>query len=277
MPVINLPNVRLHVQELNPAGEETLIMVHGMFSNLAVYYFNIAPLLAKHFRVVLFDMKGHGLSEKVQTGYDLTSMTNDLRDLMDVLGIEKAHLAGYSYGGLVALKMATRFPERVGKLAIIEGPDPSEQETLTIIDTYSKEFLIHYIENFADTTRLLAGKRQLEKNHRMYEFLFNETSIRSDMEGEKAFFNDPAVAAIQHETLLIYGEESNCVPSGRTLALRIPNATLVLAPGDHNVPVQQPEVIGKELEKFLEPSPLPVGRNASAPEMPRRPAPVAVG
>lgn len=251
MPIIDLPNIRLHVQELNPAGRETIIMVHGMFSNLAVYYFNIAPMLAKHYRVVLFDMKGHGMSEKVQTGYDLTSMTTDLRDLMDELGIEKAHLAGYSYGGLVALKMATRFPKRVGKLAIIEGPDPSEQETLTIIDTYSKEFLIHYIENFADTTRLLAGKRQLEKNHRMYEFLFNETSIRSDMEGEKAFFNDPAVAAITNDTLLIYGEESNCVPSGRTLASRIPNSRLILAPGDHNVPVQQPEVIGKELIEFF--------------------------
>jgi esterase len=261
MPVIDLPNIRLHVQELNPEGQETIIMVHGMFSNLAVYYFNIAPMLAKHYRVVLFDMKGHGMSEKVQTGYDLTSMTNDLRDLMDELGIEKAHLAGYSYGGLVALKMATRFPQRVGKLAIIEGPDPSEQEVLTIIDTYSREFLIHYIENFADTTRLLAGKRQLEKNHRMYEFLFNETSIRSDMEGEKGFFNDPAVAAISHETLLVYGEESNCVPSGRMLASRIKNSTLVLAPGDHNVPVQQPEAVGRILAEFLERAHLSVGRS----------------
>lgn len=226
-------------------------MIHGMFSNLAVYYFNIAPMLAQHYHVVLFDMKGHGMSEKVQTGYDLTSMTNDLRDLMDELGIEKAHLAGYSYGGLVALKMATRFPERVGQLVVIEGPDPSEQETLTIIDTYSKEFLIHYIENFADTTRLLAGKRQLEKNHRMYQFLFNETSIRSDMEAEKAFFKDPAVAAIPHETLLVYGEESNCVPSGRILAAKIANSRLVLAPGDHNVPVQKPEVIGRELIEFF--------------------------
>lgn len=86
----------------------------------------------------------------------------------------------------------------------------------------------------------------------MYEFLFNETSIRADMEGEKGLFNDPAVAAISHETLLIYGEESNCVPSGRTLASRIKNSTLVLAPGDHNVPVQQPEVIGTELAKFFQ-------------------------
>lgn len=252
MPIIDLPKVRLHVQELNPDGPETIIMVHGMFSNLAVYYFNIAPMLAKHYRVVLFDMKGHGMSEKVRTGYDLTSMTDDLRDLMDALGIEKAHLAGYSYGGLVALKMAARFPERVGKLAIIEGPDPSEQEVLTIIDTYSKEFLIHYIENFADTTRLLAGKRQLEKNHRMYEFLFHETSIRGDMEVEKGFFNDPAVAAVSHETLLIYGEESNCVPSGRTLASTIGSSKLILVPGDHNVPVQQPEVVGRELTGFFQ-------------------------
>jgi esterase len=251
MPVIALPHIRLHVQELNPGASETIILVHGMFSNLAVYYFNIAPILARQYHVVLYDMKGHGMSEKAVSGYGLTAMTDDLMALMDSLGIEKAHLAGYSYGGLVALKMAIRFPERINKLAVIEGPDPSDQETLTIIDTYSKEFLIHYIDNFTDTTRVKAGKRQLEKNHRMYEFLFKETSIRQDMEAEKDFFMDDSISRISHETLLIYGQDSNCVPSGRALASKIERSELLLVTGDHNVPVQQPDIIGNELYRFF--------------------------
>lgn len=251
MPVIDVHRVKLHVQELNPEGEETIILIHGMFSNLAVYYFNIAPMLAENFRVILYDMRGHGMSEKVNEGYDLVSMTDDLYALMEELKVDKTHLVGYSYGGLVALKMAIRYPEKIEKLAVIEGPDPNEQETLTIIDTYSKEFLIHYVNNFADTTKMQMGKRQLERNHRMYEFLFNETTIRSDMESEKDFFQQKPLSQITHETLLIYGEHSNCVPSGERLASKITDANLVLVPGDHNVPIQQPETIGSELLLFF--------------------------
>lgn len=251
MPVVDVQRVKLHIQELNPSGEETIILIHGMFSNLAIYYFNIAPMLAENFRVILYDMRGHGMSEKVKEGYDLTSMTEDLYALMEELDVEKTHLVGYSYGGLVALKMAVRYPEKIAKLAVIEGPDPNEQETLAIIDTYSKEFLIHYVNNFADTTKMQMGKRQLERNHRMYEFLFNETTIRSDMESEKDFFQQKALSQITHETLLIYGEHSNCVPSGEKLASKIIDANLVLVPGDHNVPIQQPETIGSELLLFF--------------------------
>ncbi|GLU52863.1 alpha/beta fold hydrolase [Dyadobacter frigoris] len=251
MPVIDVQRIKLHIQELNPQGEETIILIHGMFSNLAVYYFNIAPMLAGNFRVILYDMRGHGMSEKVKDGYDLASMTDDLYALMEELNVDKTHLVGYSYGGLVALKMVIRYPEKINKLAVIEGPDPNEQETLAIIDTYSREFLIHYVNNFADTTKMQMGKRQLERNHRMYEFLFNETTIRSDMESEKDFFQQKPLSQITHETLLIYGEQSNCVPSGETLASKIADANLVLVPGDHNVPIQQPEIIGSELLLFF--------------------------
>ena len=251
MPVIDVHRIKLHVQELNPDGEETIMLIHGMFSNLAVYYFNIAPMLAENFRVILYDMRGHGMSEKVNEGYDLASMTDDLYALMEELKVDKTHLVGYSYGGLVALKMAIRYPEKIDKLVVIEGPDPNEQETLTIIDTYSKEFLIHYVNNFADTTKMQMGKRQLERNHRMYEFLFNETTIRSDMESEKDFFQQKPLSQLTHETLLIYGEHSNCVPSGNTLASKIADANLVLVPGDHNVPIQQPETIGSQLLLFF--------------------------
>jgi len=251
MPVIDIQRAKLHVQEFNSGAQETIILIHGMFSNLAVYYFNIAPVLAMNFRVILYDMKGHGMSEKVKHGYDLSSMTDDLSELMASLNIMKAHLVGYSYGGLVALKMAMRFPEKINKLAVIEGPDPNEQETLSIIDTYSREFLEHYVENFADTTKMQMGRRQMEKNHRMYEFLFNETTIRSDMESEKDFFQQVPMGQIGHETLLIYGDQSDCVPSGETLASKIEKSNLVLVPGDHNVPIQQPETIGSELLLFF--------------------------
>ncbi|SEW18208.1 Pimeloyl-ACP methyl ester carboxylesterase [Chitinophaga sp. YR573] len=252
MPVIKVNNATVHIQELNKGAKETVLLIHGMFSNLSVYYFNIAPILAQNFHVVMYDMKSHGMSAKSKDGYDLNTMTDDLLALMEALGLKSVYLAGYSYGGLVALKMAMRYPGRVKKLAVIEAPDPSDNETLGIIDIYSKEFLVDYINNFTDTTKMRMGKRQLDKNHRMYEYLFNETSIKSDMHNERAFFKDTTISNISHDTLLLYGKDSNCIDSGKKLYDTIIRSKLVFVKGDHNVPIQQPEEIANRLKDFFE-------------------------
>lgn len=251
MPILKVNGKSVHLQELHKGAAETIILVHGMFSNLSVYYFNIAPLLATKYHVVLYDLKSHGMSEKASTGYDLESMTNDLLALMDQLNLQHVHLGGYSFGGLIALKMAIRFPERINKLAIIEAPDPNDDKTRGIIDEYSREFLEHYVENFTDTTKVKMGKRQMERNHRMYEYLFYQTSIKKDMLLEKNFFSSEAIRKINQSTLLLYGTDSNCLDAGKYLDKLIENADLIAVPGDHNIPIQQPLVIAEALLNFF--------------------------
>lgn len=251
MPVIKVNNRGVHIQELNRGAAETLLLIHGMFSNLSVYYFNIAPLLAKEFHVLMYDLKSHGMSEKAVKGYDLESMTDDLLALIDELGLDRVHLAGYSFGGLIALKMASRFPDRVKKLALIEAPAPNDDKTRDIIDDYSREFLEHYVENFTDTTKVKMGRRQMERNHRMYEYLFYETSIKSDMLLEREFFGSAEIDGIGKETLLLYGAGSNCLDAGRLLKQKIKGAQLLEVPGDHNIPIQEPVLIGNLLDNFF--------------------------
>jgi pimeloyl-ACP methyl ester carboxylesterase len=251
MPVIKVNNRGVHIQELNKGATKTVLLVHGMFSNLSVYYFNIAPVLAGDFHVVMYDLKSHGMSEKITDGYDLESMTDDLMALIDGLGLDRVHLAGYSFGGLIALKMASRFPERLNKLAVIEAPDPNDDKTRDIIDDYSREFLEHYVENFTDTTKVKMGKRQMERNHRMYEYLFHETSIKSDMLLEREFFGSAEIDDIVQDTLLLYGAGSNCLGAGQLLKQKIKGAQLLEVPGDHNIPIQEPVLIGNLLDKFF--------------------------
>jgi pimeloyl-ACP methyl ester carboxylesterase len=251
MPVISVNNRQVHIQELNKGAKETILLIHGMFSNLSVYYFNIAPILAQHFHVVMYDLKGHGISEKAKTGYDLHSMTDDVLGLLNELGLTAVHLAGYSYGGLIALKMATRFPDKVKKVVLIEAPDPSDDKARGIIDDYSKEFLEHYIENFTDTTKVKMGKRQLERNHRMYEYLFYETSLKADMLIENNFFESAEIDMVSNETILMYGTDSNCLEAGKKLKKRIKRAELLKVEGDHNIPIQQPGVVGNIMESFF--------------------------
>jgi len=251
MPVIKVKDRDVHIQELNRGAAETVLLVHGMFSNLSVYYFNIAPILAGDFHVVMYDLKSHGLSERVADGYDLEHMTDDLLALMEELGLGTVNLAGYSFGGLIALKMALRFPERVKKLAIIEAPDPNDDKTRDIIDDYSREFLEHYVNNFKDTTRVKMGKRQMERNHRMYTYLFQETSIKKDMLNEREFFSSAALNEIKKETMLLYGVASNCLNAGKLLKQKIDGGVLLEIKGDHNIPIQEPVIIGEALENFF--------------------------
>jgi len=241
----------VHIQELNRGAAKTLVLIHGMFSNLSVYYFKIAPLLAEKFHVVIYDLKSHGLSSKVEDGYGFDAMTADLVDLLDALHIEHVHLIGYSYGGLVALNTGFREPERINSLSIIEAPNPGDRKTMDLIDIYSKEFLEHYIQNFTDTTKVKMGKRQLEKNHKMYQFLFNNTSIRDDMEKEADFFLRFPFEALKKNILLVYGKQSNCLSAGEFLARKIKNNQIIVMDGDHNLPIQAPEAVAQILMKFI--------------------------
>jgi pimeloyl-ACP methyl ester carboxylesterase len=96
-------------------------MVHGLFTSLAVYALTIAPPLAVSHRVVLYDLRGHGLSERRDEGYTPEMLARDLIDLMDERGIPRAGIVGYSYGGAVALYAALHYPERISRLALIDA------------------------------------------------------------------------------------------------------------------------------------------------------------
>ncbi len=251
MPIITVNNRQVHIQELNKGAEHTVVLIHGMFSNLSIYYFNIAPVLAKHFHVVMYDLKSHGMSERFPDGYDLDNMSSDLIGLIDHLQLEKVHLAGYSFGGLIALKTALEYPDRIHQLVVIEAPDPQDEKARNIIDEYSKEFLEHYVANFTDTTKVQMGKRQMEKNHRMYEFLFNETTIKADMIREKHFLGEARFNELTAPALLLYGADSNCRPTGEWLQSQISQSELELIPGDHNIPIQEPQRIAETIAQFL--------------------------
>jgi len=251
MPIITVNNRQVHIQELNKGAEQTVVLIHGMFSNLSIYYFNIAPVLAKHFHVVMYDLKSHGMSERFLDGYDLDNMSSDLMGLIDHLQLEKVHLVGYSFGGLIALKTALEYPDRVNQLVVMEAPDPQDEKARNIIDEYSKEFLEHYVANFTDTTKVQMGKRQMEKNHRMYEFLFNQTSIKADMIREKHFLGETDFNRLTASTLLLYGADSNCRPTGEWLKSQISQSELELIPGDHNIPIQEPQRIAETISQFL--------------------------
>lgn len=94
-----------------------LIFVHGTGGHLEAYVRNFRGL-TPHFRMITYDMAGHGLSEKPDRPYTIDFLSDHLVGLMDALGIEKAHLSGESIGGWVAAWTAAHHPERVDRLIL---------------------------------------------------------------------------------------------------------------------------------------------------------------
>ena len=102
-----------------------LILIHGVFDNPHIFD-DLAPAFTDHFRVIAYARRGHGLSDAKEP-YDTATLTEDLRGVMDALGITKAHLAGWSMGGEEITAMAGTHPERVDRIVYLDAAyDPED-------------------------------------------------------------------------------------------------------------------------------------------------------
>jgi pimeloyl-ACP methyl ester carboxylesterase len=125
MPKALVNGVHLHYLQLgDAAARENLVMVHGLASNLAFWYFQYAPEFAKRFRVTLLDLRGHGGSDVPASGYRPADMSLDVGGLLDHLGIAEAHFIAHSFGGLVTLHHARRRPGAVRSLVLADSHVP---------------------------------------------------------------------------------------------------------------------------------------------------------
>src|ERR1700693_4297208 len=105
---------------LEAGSGPALLMLHGTGGHAETYQRNIGPL-SRHFRVVVPDMLGHVVTGRPQLDYTLDDFSAHLFRLLDVLGIERAHISGESLGGCIAAWMTIARPERVVRLVINTG------------------------------------------------------------------------------------------------------------------------------------------------------------
>ncbi|HBK08614.1 MAG TPA: hypothetical protein DDZ81_22640 [Acetobacteraceae bacterium] len=101
---------------------ETIVMHHGIGANQDIFA-GWLPALLGRYRILRFDMRGHGQSERPDsaTEIDMDRLTDDLFAVMDAAGVERAHLLGESIGGTIALNAALRAPDRVRTLTVSNG------------------------------------------------------------------------------------------------------------------------------------------------------------
>jgi pimeloyl-ACP methyl ester carboxylesterase len=94
-----------------------LVLLHGGLLTIELTFARMLPQLAKERQVVAIELQGHGRTADVEREFTLEHLADDVAGVLDELGIERADFFGFSLGGLVALAVAMRHPERTGRVA----------------------------------------------------------------------------------------------------------------------------------------------------------------
>ncbi len=118
MPTVAVNGAKLWY-EFTGSGE-TVVQIGGAVSAHEGYA-TITPILSKYYRVLDYDHRGYGLSERPIQRYTFETWCDDLAGLLDALGVERAHIHGGSMGSFIAVAFAAKYPDRVDKLVLGAG------------------------------------------------------------------------------------------------------------------------------------------------------------
>ncbi|HEX4832428.1 MAG TPA: alpha/beta hydrolase [Trebonia sp.] len=245
MPVISANGTRFHVQRLSAARDEAappgtvapaVVFVHGLLiDNLSSFYYTLAgPVAIAGARALMYDLRGHGRSDRPPGGYSVAGHVADLRALLDALDVtEPAYLVGNSFGGLVAARMAVAAPERVAGLALIDASCAGPRSAAwleNILNTLAAQALrLEHDPGFAGRHRR-AGQRRQADSAETVNALLNETSLIEDLAAEQPL--DLAdLAGLGCPVLGIFGEHSDLRDSAEDLREHVPASRVEIVPG----------------------------------------------
>jgi pimeloyl-ACP methyl ester carboxylesterase len=250
VPLISTGVVRLHVQVLGEGAP--VVCLHGLLvGSLATWYFSAAPRLARHFRVILYDLRGHGRSDAPARGYDLETQLRDLDAVLEACGVEgPVALVGHSFGGVLALHHALRRPASVAALALVEAPLPPSPARLVPAGAREARAILEHLPGAVRET-LAGGGRRGQRLLTRVAHLIEGTDLLPSLEA-MGDVEDEALSALDVPALAVYGEASICRATGERLAALLPRATLRVLPGGHFLPVEAPAAVTRAVATFLE-------------------------
>ncbi len=106
-----------------------VVLIHGVGGNMAVWYLcGLVRELARRFRVTVYDLRGHGHSQRTESGYTSNDMAEDLHAIQLELGIRQPIYLGHSFGAAIAMQMAVKYPKNVAGVVLSDAYFPGLAE-----------------------------------------------------------------------------------------------------------------------------------------------------
>jgi pimeloyl-ACP methyl ester carboxylesterase len=266
-----------HIHYVEAGGGEPVLLIPGAFSTYRDWN-RMIPSLSKEYRVLAIDYLGVGDSDKPRsgTGYTLEAQADLIVKMMETLHISKVHLVGVSYGGGIALNIATRYPDRVNKIVCIEGNGLKNEklpyrpmEAILRWPVISDVAIGLIRSGLIDEVgvRLVMGKTWQAMDEEEHKEVFgiisqnNKTASRfswyhisRSMKTSKDFTEE--VKGVQLPILYLYGKKSEyrymAETNARFLKKHLSDVTIIsFEDGIHDLELQKPAVVADLITEFL--------------------------
>lgn len=256
---------------------EPLILIHGFGVKKEVYVAQFG-LLSENFRVIRFDNRGAGKSDRPNEPYTMEMFADDISGLMDYLKIEKAHVLGWSLGGMIAQHFAIKYPNRLNKLVLINtmAQWPSEKSGL---EMYKNSQITNYEAKLMDPVKTFfdgAGfsfsrkfkKMMQEDPKRKFHGLFSAEDLIRESTIDPSTPQDiitqvnalahhdvlDKLVAIKNKTLIICADKDKQMPKAVNVKIHenIPNSILKVIEGaGHDSPLERAPEVNQIIIEFL--------------------------
>lgn len=223
-------DISLHYLEKGQG--KPLILLHGNGEDNSYFVYQVA-YFSRFYRVIAIDTRGHGQSPRGTAPFSIQQFAEDLRGFLDQHEIPKAHILGFSDGGNIALTFALHYPERVDRL-ILNG---ANLFPAGVKPTVQLPIVLGY-----HTASLFAKRSpKAKENAALLGLMVKEPNIRPE-----------ELNGLTVPTLVIAGAKDMIRESHtRLIARSLPNARLVLLPGDHFIANKEPAVFNRAVRDFL--------------------------
>ncbi len=263
--------IHLHYQQFGEGPD--IVMLHGITGNLAIWHLEIVPALMAHYRITTYDLRGHGYSDVPPTGYTTADHAADLRNLLDTLGIQRAHVIAHSFGADIALHFTILFPERVERLVLVEPAIAAlrplrEREDwagwkywrdklalggLTV--PQEKWYDVEYLVRASASMPMQFGFRKGRARRAAPLVRLMETTTAAKDYLETAGMTLERIDQVRHQTLVLYGEDSVFVGTYEYLRDHLVNSTcFLMRHSEHFGPIERPELLLRHVREFLQPA-----------------------
>lgn len=259
MSFLSVDGLHLHYQVLEPLFPKpgvTIVFLHGLvMDNLSSWFFTVANPAAQKARVLLYDLRGHGMSGRPQQGYGISRHLEDLQKLLDhVAPDDQIILVGNSFGGLLALNFARFFSERTAGLILVDAQINDQAWRDDMLNSLRLEGDARN-EKIAANFQNWLGRHSARKSNRLARNaheLVHETRLLDDLHAS-VYMSDADLESITAPVLAIYGEDSDIISNAKRLQKNLFNCRVqVFAGCTHSVLWEQTETLRELILDSLE-------------------------
>ncbi|HEX9318844.1 MAG TPA: alpha/beta hydrolase [Nitrososphaeraceae archaeon] len=246
------------IKPVKSEATEVLLLLHGIGAS-AERWLRVVPLLNRYFRIIIPDIVGFGYSDKPTVEYTMNFFVEFIRDFLKSIRIQRTHVIGSSFGGLLAAEFAMKFTSIVKKMILVSPAGTMKTSTKTL-DEYILAALYPTMENarraFSDMaydSKVVTDDIVKDFVNRMklpnskYAFMSTLLGIRNTQD------LDTKLTKIRSPTLLIWGRDDKMIPSEHVVDyLRIQNSRLIVIPNSGHTPyTETPSLFAKVALDFL--------------------------